>query len=246
MTAFRRIADAIHRLAPASATMWAPNYGGGYPFSGGAYEAKPGTQDANSWTPTPTAWLTAAMTPTRPTTQGTTLWTGWASRCTTGETPTPGERTSSPSPASSSSSSPEPTTGWGAMTHRAGLLWRIRAEPGQARGHPRDGRVLQHRQASARSADQAGRGTRSSARNCTPSPQLKMINWFEWNKTEPEVASRVDWTVTRRPEIREAFTRALPEWLHFANVKRMRHALTLSEGRHAKSELSCAVFRGDR
>ena len=39
----------------------------------------------------------------------------------------------------------------------------------------------------------------------TEFPQLKMINWFEWNKTEPEVASRVDWTVTRRPEIREAF-----------------------------------------
>ena len=41
--AFRRIADALRRPAPGSATMWAPNYGGGYPFAGGESQALPGS-----------------------------------------------------------------------------------------------------------------------------------------------------------------------------------------------------------
>lgn len=41
--AFRRVAGSVHRLAPGSATMWAPNYGGGYPFTGGAHQAVAGT-----------------------------------------------------------------------------------------------------------------------------------------------------------------------------------------------------------
>ncbi len=43
--AFQIVADAVHRSAPQSVMVWAPNYGGGYPFHGGQYEAKPGTPD---------------------------------------------------------------------------------------------------------------------------------------------------------------------------------------------------------
>ncbi|MFK0040417.1 hypothetical protein ACIQTW_11290 [Paenarthrobacter sp. NPDC090517] len=43
-------------------------------------------------------------------------------------------------------------------------------------------------------------------------PQLKMINWFEWDKTQVEVKGRVDWTVTNSPAVRDAFTAALPDW----------------------------------
>jgi hypothetical protein len=43
VTAFRTLAQAIHERAPMSATLWAPNYGAGYPFVGGKYEARPGT-----------------------------------------------------------------------------------------------------------------------------------------------------------------------------------------------------------
>ena len=46
-------------------------------------------------------------------------------------------------------------------------------------------------------------------------PQLKMINWFEWDKNEVEVQGRVDWTVTNTPVIRESFTTALPDWLRY-------------------------------
>ena len=37
--AFRRVAGAVHTGAPGSAVMWAPNYGGGYPFTGGTHAA---------------------------------------------------------------------------------------------------------------------------------------------------------------------------------------------------------------
>ncbi|MBS9375963.1 hypothetical protein [Rhodococcus sp. B50] len=42
-----------------------------------------------------------------------------------------------------------------------------------------------------------------------------MINWFEWDKYEPEVDARVDWTVTDDPQLQEAFTAALPPWLRY-------------------------------
>jgi len=43
--AFRMLAEAIHRHAPLTAMLWAPNYGGGYPFASGCYEASPGSSD---------------------------------------------------------------------------------------------------------------------------------------------------------------------------------------------------------
>jgi hypothetical protein len=43
--AFRMIAEAVHRDAPGTAMVWAPNYGGGYPFSGGPYEIQPDHRD---------------------------------------------------------------------------------------------------------------------------------------------------------------------------------------------------------
>jgi hypothetical protein len=46
-------------------------------------------------------------------------------------------------------------------------------------------------------------------------PQLKMVNWFERDEDEVEVNGRVDWTVTKSPQVREAFTAALPDWLHY-------------------------------
>lgn len=44
--AFVTMADALHNFARNKAAMiWAPNYGGGYPFSGGPYEVKPDSPD---------------------------------------------------------------------------------------------------------------------------------------------------------------------------------------------------------
>jgi hypothetical protein len=51
-------------------------------------------------------------------------------------------------------------------------------------------------------------------------PQIKMINWFEWNKLEPEVGAEVDWTVTSTPAIQSAFRGDRPSWLIYATENR--------------------------
>ena len=43
--AFRTVAAQVRASAPRTAMLWAPNYGGGYPFTGGTYAAKAGTAD---------------------------------------------------------------------------------------------------------------------------------------------------------------------------------------------------------
>ncbi|MNI69094.1 hypothetical protein D3C73_1248240 [compost metagenome] len=45
-----------------------------------------------------------------------------------------------------------------------------------------------------------------------------MINWFEWDKNEVEVKATVDWTATKDPQVREAYTAALPVWFAFAQT----------------------------
>ena len=47
-------------------------------------------------------------------------------------------------------------------------------------------------------------------------PELKMINWFEWNKKEVEVKATVDWRAAGTPAVRDAFVAELPEWFQFA------------------------------
>jgi hypothetical protein len=41
----RLVANAVHRRAPLSAMLWAPNYGSGYPYPGGAHSAARGCAD---------------------------------------------------------------------------------------------------------------------------------------------------------------------------------------------------------
>jgi hypothetical protein len=223
VTAFRRIADAIHRLAPASATMWAPNYGGGYPFSGGAYEAQPGTQDAKLLDTNADGVVDGRDDPYAPYYPGDDAadWVGislyhWGNTYPWGANvvPEPGKFVQ------------QLTGTYNGVGGDDTAVPDFYGEYGQSRGKPvaipetaaffntarNTSQELQIKQAWWKQV--------FSAELHTEFPQLKMINWFEWNKTEPEVASRVDWTATRRPEIREAFTRALPEWLHFATSNR--------------------------
>lgn len=41
---FQMLAAEVHERAPLTAMLWAPNYGGGYPFTGGAFAALPGSE----------------------------------------------------------------------------------------------------------------------------------------------------------------------------------------------------------
>jgi hypothetical protein len=46
-------------------------------------------------------------------------------------------------------------------------------------------------------------------------PQLKMINWFEWNKDEAEVNGTVDWRSAGSLAVAAAYTADLPNWFRF-------------------------------
>jgi hypothetical protein len=48
-------------------------------------------------------------------------------------------------------------------------------------------------------------------------PQLRMVNWFEWDKHEPEVGVHVDWTAAGTPATRDAFVADLPDSLVLAD-----------------------------
>ena len=123
VAAFRRVAEAVHRQAALAAAMvWAPNYGGGYPFAAGRYLE------------------TAAFY--------------------------------------------APANG-GAPAQAIKQAWRRQVlAPDLTRNFPR----------------------------------LRMVNWFEWRKYEPEVHAVVDWTVTRDPAQRTVFRAHLPDWLRYANA----------------------------
>ena len=47
-------------------------------------------------------------------------------------------------------------------------------------------------------------------------PKVKMINWFEWQKYEIEIDDTVDWRAAGSPHVRDAFVADLPAWLHYA------------------------------
>lgn len=43
--------------------------------------------------------------------------------------------------------------------------------------------------------------------------QIRLINWFNWDKYEAEVDGEVSWSVTTDPEVAEAFREELPSWV---------------------------------
>ena len=54
-------------------------------------------------------------------------------------------------------------------------------------------------------------------------PGLALLMWFEYSKEEAAVPGVVsDWTLTRDPEVRDAFRSLLPPWLDFAPVHTQR------------------------
>ncbi|GAA2844961.1 hypothetical protein JOE60_001734 [Paenarthrobacter ilicis] len=225
VSAFQTMAKAIHAIAPGSATMWAPNYGGGYPFAGGQYEAKPGTIGFSALDTNGDGVLTMADDPYAPYYPGDDAvdWVGmslyhWGNSYPWGEN----ER-------------PEPNKFADQLTgHYAGangddtLLPDFYGVYGELHGKP-----VAVPETAALFAPGAVKPTPGAEQPAEleikeawweqlfdPSipqrfPQLKMINWFEWDKNESEVKGRVDWTVTNTPAVRDAFTAALPGWFRY-------------------------------
>ncbi|WP_241976291.1 glycoside hydrolase family 26 protein [Cryobacterium algoricola] len=220
VAAFRRVADAVKRDAPGSAMMWAPNYGGGYPFAGGAYAATPGTADFTALDTDGDGTLTIRDDPYLPYYPGDDVvdWVGmslyhWGSAYPWGE-----------------DELPEPGKFAAQLTGTyVGLAGDETATPDfygvYGDGHGKPVAIPETAALVVSGGDpalelaikQAWWRQVFSADTATRFPRLHMINWFEWEKYETEIGARVDWTLARSTAVRAAFLRDLPDWLIFGH-----------------------------
>ena len=221
VAAFRRVAEAVHRGAPLAAMVWAPNYGGGYPFGGGRYRARPHTADFAALDTDHDGGLTMADDPYAPYYPGDDVvdWVGmslyhWGARHPWGANVVP-----------------EPAK------FPAMLTGSYDGAAGDERPVPdfyatygdRHGKPVAILETAAFYAPANGGAPALSIKRAwwrqvlgpdlaRRFPRLRMVNWFEWRKYEPEVHTVVDWTVTRDPVQRTAFRAQLPGWLRYADA----------------------------
>jgi hypothetical protein len=226
---FSQVAEAVHGGAPGSAMMWAPNYGGGYPFAGGQYEAKPGTPDFEALDTDHDGVLTMADDSYAPYYPGDAAvdWVGmslyhWGARYPWGENEIP----------EANKFADQLTGNYVGANGDDSLLPDFYHVYSQDHDKP-----LAIPETAALYNPAVGGAPESdikrtwwdqvfSPQTAAQFPQLKMINWFEWDKNEAEVNGRIDWTVTNTPTVRDAFTTALPGWLHYGTGTNCRPAGT--------------------
>jgi len=218
VSAFRRVADAVHRWAPGSAMVWAPNYGGGYPFAGGQYAAAPGSAAARELDTDGDGQVTQADDPYAPYWPGRRYvdWVGmsiyhWGAVYPWGENevPEPGKfnallRGTYNGAAGDERAVPDFYTVYGARQPLPVAVTETAALYAPGRGGAGELAIKQAWWRQVFAADHARR-----------LPWVRMVNWFEWRKQEPEVGGIVDWTSTHGV-VGRALRGDLPTWLRFA------------------------------
>ena len=218
--AFRRVAESIHRGAPGSATMWAPNYGGGYPFIGGQHQAPAGSPEALELDTDHDGAVTGADDPYGPYYPGDDAvdWVGmslyhWGNTYPWGANVVP----------EAGKFIQQLTGTYNGAGGDDSAVPDFYAEYGAARGKPvaipeTAALVVEGGGGAAElEIKRAWWGQLFDPRVQKDYPELKMINWFEWNKKEVEVKATVDWRAAGSPEVRDAFVAELPEWFQFAD-----------------------------
>lgn len=219
VSAFRMVARAVHATAKRTAMVWAPNYGGGYPFTGGPYQAKPGSPDAAALDTNGDGRVTQADDPYRPYWPGKEYvdWVGmslyhWGNTYPWGhnEIPEAGKflallHGTYDGLDGDQRAVPDFYTEYGADLHIPVAITETAALYIPGRGG-----------ADELAIKRAWWEQVFDPANVTALPWLKMVNWFEWRKTESEVGAVVDWTATTTPAVRTAFVAALPRWLDYA------------------------------
>ncbi|MEE4025750.1 glycosyl hydrolase [Gordonia sp. PKS22-38] len=220
---FRRVAAMIDRKAPGTAMMWAPNYGGGYPFVGGKYAAAPDTADFDLVDTDHDGELTADDDSYGPYYPGDDVvdWAGislyhWGNKRPWGdnEITEPGKF----------SRMLEGTYLGTAGDDRA--VPNFYQEYGVDRGQP----VAIVETAAIYTPSRADEGAAELAVKSMwwkqvfaadiPDrfPELKMINWFEWKKYEIEIDDTVDWRAAGSPVVHDEFVHSLPDWFRYAEA----------------------------
>jgi hypothetical protein len=221
IASFRRVADALRAGAPGSAMMWAPNEGGGYPFVGGSAAAVPGTEAFALLDTDGDGVLTIADDPYAPYYPGDDVvdWVGmslyhWGAQHPWGANVLP-----EPEKFALQLTGEYVGTD-GDQTAVPDFYGVYGVEHGKPVAIPETAALVVPRgdDAGERAIKQVWWSQVFSDETATRFPQLRMINWFEWDKDEVEVGERVDWTVLNDPTTRDAFTADLPDWLHFAEA----------------------------
>lgn len=216
---FRAMAAALEARAPEVAMMWAPNYGGGYPFRGGEFETTSGEPGFELLDTNGDGSLTMADDPYAPYYPGDDVvdWVGmslyhWGSAYPWGE-----------------NELAEPTkfvdqlrgdyVGLGGDDSMLPDFAAVYAEgPGIPLAIPETAAFV-----TAGAPPELALAIKQSwwqqvfaPDTLEQVPGLAMINWFEWEKFEVEVDGEVDWTIGRDPLIAAAFHAQLPGWVRFA------------------------------
>jgi hypothetical protein len=205
---FRRVAAAVHRDAPGTSMMWAPNYAGGYPFVGGAYAAVPGSADFALLDTDADGVLSAADDSYAPYYPGDDAvdWAGmslyhWGAAHPWGENEMPED-------GKFAAQLTGTYVGAGGDDSLAPDFYQIYGvDHGKPIAIPESAALVIHRgdDVAERAIKQAWWRQVFASDTLVRFPQVKMINWFEWNKFEPEVGDQVDWTVAADSTTRSLF-----------------------------------------
>jgi beta-mannanase len=224
IASFRAVADAVHNYAPRSTVVWAPNYGGGYPFIGGSHNAKSGTADFAALDTNRDGVLNMRDDPYAPYYPGDGYVDWVALTLYHYGNAWPWGENEIPEPDKFSQNVTGTYNGLGGDER---ILPDFYAE--YAVGH---GKPFAIAETSAfYNPTRTGTGVddydikshwwaQLYARTIPLQfPKLKMVLWFE-HKKEEMGRSTVDWTVTYDPDLLRGFRASLPPWLIFAEDQR--------------------------
>ena len=221
VSAFQKVAAAVHQRSPSSAMIWAPNQGGGYPFMGGKYAAAAGSKDATVLDTNGDGAFDAKDDPYAPYYPGDDAvdWIGvslyhWGLAYPWGENELPRPGTFE-----------KLIRGVDTGAHQGGAtvpdLYRVYAD-----GHDKPLAVIETSILYDPSAT-SGPSEKDlktawfdqvySDATRTAFPRIGMLNWFEWRKQESEVGRVIDWRLASDPALARSLLDSAPEgWLHFA------------------------------
>jgi len=215
-TTFARVARVVHEVRGA-AMLWAPNYGGGYPFAGGQYEARSGTPDFAYLDTNGDGRIDGTDDPYAPYYPGddSVDWVGmslyhWGAAYPWGENEVPeaGKFTAQLTGTYVGDAGDERTV--------PDFYDEYATRRSKPVAIPETGALFQ--------PELAGEPEAAVKLPCleqvfdldlaTRLPQLRMINWFEWRKPESEIGgSIIDWRTTTDPTLATAFRDAVARWL---------------------------------
>jgi hypothetical protein len=221
IAAFETVATAVHAHAPASAMIWAPNEGGGYPFTGGQFAAQPGTDEFAALDTNADGKVNGQDDPYAPYYPGDEAvdWVGmslyhWGNTYPWGENELP------PSAKFAAVLTGEPI-----VEHaEGGSVPDFYAT--YADGHDKPLAIIEtaalYDPAVSTGPTEAELKTAwftqvFSTQTRDAFPRIRMINWFEWRKEEAEVGRVIDWRLAADADLARSLLAGVPDgWLRFA------------------------------